>query len=67
MEYIKIYHGRIVYGNKNLNKTELVNLSLGYSSQINALWKELTVRETIEFILIFVDIQRKTFLVISKH
>ena len=44
-------HGRIVYGNKDLNKTELVNLSLGYCSQINALWKELTVRETIEFYL----------------
>jgi len=44
-------HGRVVYGDKDLNKTELTDLSLGYCSQIDALWKVLTVKETIEFYL----------------
>jgi len=44
-------HGRVVYGDKDLNKTELADLSLGYCSQIDALWKVLTVKETIEFYL----------------
>jgi len=44
-------HGRVVYGDKDLNKTELTDLSLGFCSQIDALWKVLTVRETIEFYL----------------
>jgi len=44
-------HGRVVYGDKDLNETELADLSLGYCSQIDALWKVLTVKETIEFYL----------------
>jgi len=44
-------HGKIVYGNKDLNETEMCDLSLGYCSQLNALWNLLTVKETIQFYL----------------
>jgi len=44
-------HGDIVYGDKNLNDTDLSKLSLGYCPQHNSLWKLLTVKETIEFYL----------------
>jgi len=44
-------HGRIVYGDKDLNNTEMYDLSLGYCSQFNALWNLLTVKETIQFYL----------------
>jgi len=44
-------HGNIIYGTKNLNETNMEDLSLGYCSQINSLWKLLTVKETIQFYL----------------
>jgi len=44
-------HGTIKYGEKDLNETDMANLSLGYCSQHNSLWKLLTVKETIEFYL----------------
>jgi ABC-type multidrug transport system ATPase subunit len=44
-------HGQIVYGDKDLNTTEMADLSLGYCSQYDALWKLLTVKETIQFYL----------------
>jgi len=44
-------HGKIIYGEKDLNETEIGNLSLGYCAQHNSLWKLLTVKETIQFYL----------------
>ncbi|ORX51393.1 hypothetical protein BCR36DRAFT_411859 [Piromyces finnis] len=44
-------HGSIKYGDKDLNDSDLSKLSLGYCSQIDALWKPLMVKETIEFYL----------------
>eukprot|EP00833_Pecoramyces_ruminatium_P001766 jgi/Orpsp1_1/1175798/evm.model.c7180000055233.2 len=44
-------HGKVVYGNKDLNTTDLSKLSLGYCSQHDSLWKLLTVKETIQFYL----------------
>jgi len=44
-------HGDIKYGRKDLNETDMADLSLGYCSQHDALWELLTVKETIEFYL----------------
>ncbi|ORX37478.1 P-loop containing nucleoside triphosphate hydrolase protein [Piromyces finnis] len=44
-------NGIIQYNKKDINKTELTDLGLGYCSQHDALWKLLTVKETIEFYL----------------
>ncbi|ORX75937.1 P-loop containing nucleoside triphosphate hydrolase protein [Anaeromyces robustus] len=44
-------HGKIVYGDNDLNKTEIGKISLGYCPQHNSLWKLLTVKETIQFYL----------------
>jgi ABC-type multidrug transport system ATPase subunit len=44
-------HGAVVYGNKDLNVTDTADLSLGYCSQHDSLWKLLTVKETINFYL----------------
>ena len=44
-------HGVVKYGEKDLNKTNISDLSLGYCSQHDSLWKLLTVKETIEFYL----------------
>ncbi|ORX51392.1 hypothetical protein BCR36DRAFT_325611 [Piromyces finnis] len=44
-------HGKIVYGNHDLNETKISDLSLGYCSQHDSLWKLLTVKETIQFYL----------------
>eukprot|EP00833_Pecoramyces_ruminatium_P012664 jgi/Orpsp1_1/1186696/evm.model.d7180000052567.1 len=44
-------HGRVIYGTKDLNNADLSELSLGYCSQTNSLWKFLTVKETIQFYL----------------
>ncbi|ORX84528.1 P-loop containing nucleoside triphosphate hydrolase protein [Anaeromyces robustus] len=44
-------HGKVIYGNNDLNDTSLSDLSLGYCSQYDSLWKLLTVKETIQFYL----------------
>jgi len=44
-------HGKVLYGNLDLNETEMADLSLGYCSQHDSLWKLLTVKETIYFYL----------------
>jgi ABC-type multidrug transport system ATPase subunit len=44
-------HGKIVFGKNDLNETPACDLSLGYCSQYDALWKLLTVKETIDFYL----------------
>jgi len=44
-------HGKIVYGNRDLNETETADLSLGYCAQHDALWSLLTVKETLNFYL----------------
>ncbi|ORX79813.1 ATP-binding cassette, sub-family A, member 2, partial [Anaeromyces robustus] len=44
-------HGKIVYGKNDLNETPVCDLSLGYCSQYDALWKLLTVGETVDFYL----------------
>jgi len=44
-------HGQVFFREKDLNKSNLVDLSLGYCSQNDALWESLTIRETIEFYL----------------
>jgi len=44
-------HGIVKYGQKDLNETDMADLSLGYCSQHNSLWKLLTVQETVEFYL----------------
>jgi len=52
-------HGDVYYGQKELIQTEMANLSLGYCSQHDSLWKLLTVRETIEFYLNICGYPRK--------
>jgi ABC-type multidrug transport system ATPase subunit len=49
--HISRTHGKVIYGHKDLNKTDLSQLSLGYCSQHNSLWNLLTVKETIQFYL----------------
>jgi len=44
-------HGKVVYGNRDLSQTDMADLSLGYCSQHDSLWKLLTVKETIQFYL----------------
>ncbi|OUM69520.1 hypothetical protein PIROE2DRAFT_38081 [Piromyces sp. E2] len=44
-------HGNIIYGDRDLNETDMADLSLGYCSQHDSLWKLLTVKETIQFYL----------------
>jgi len=44
-------HGKVVYGDKDLDSTDLSDLSLGYCCQSDALWSSLTVKETIDFYL----------------
>ncbi|OUM69510.1 hypothetical protein PIROE2DRAFT_19657 [Piromyces sp. E2] len=44
-------HSTIKYGDKDLNETDLSELSLGYCSQSDALWSSLTVKDTIKFYL----------------
>ncbi|OUM62917.1 hypothetical protein PIROE2DRAFT_43828 [Piromyces sp. E2] len=52
-------HGIVKYGQKDLNETDMADLSLGYCSQYNSLWKLLTVKETIEFYLNICGYPRK--------
>ena len=56
---ISCTHGMIVYGDQNLHKTRLGNLSLGYCPQYNSLWELLTVKETIQFYLKLYGYPRK--------
>eukprot|EP00833_Pecoramyces_ruminatium_P008735 jgi/Orpsp1_1/1182767/evm.model.c7180000082600.1 len=43
--------GKIFYGDQNFCNTNYADLSLGFCSQHDALWKLLTVKETIQFYL----------------
>jgi len=52
-------HGKVVYGNSDLNETDMADLSLGYCSQHDSLWKLLTVKETIQFYLNICGYPRK--------
>ncbi|OUM57886.1 hypothetical protein PIROE2DRAFT_48390 [Piromyces sp. E2] len=44
-------HGIVKYGQKDLSETDMADLSLGFCSQHDSLWKLLTVKETVEFYL----------------
>jgi len=48
---LPITHGLVRYGQNDLRDTDIADLSLGYCSQHDSLWKLLTVKETIEFYL----------------
>jgi len=52
-------YGVVKYGQKDLNETNISNLSLGYCSQHDSLWKLLTVKETVEFYLNICGYPRK--------
>ncbi|ORX45952.1 hypothetical protein BCR36DRAFT_372441 [Piromyces finnis] len=52
-------HGVIKYGEKDFNKTDIADLSLGYCSQHDSLWKLLTVKETVNFYLNICGYSRK--------
>ncbi|KAL6601983.1 hypothetical protein LY90DRAFT_509702 [Neocallimastix californiae] len=52
-------HGTVVYGDKDISQTDMPDLSLGYCSQHDSLWKLLTVKETIQFYLNICGYPRK--------
>ena len=56
---LPITRGLVRYGEKDLIDTNIAELSMGYCSQHNSLWKLLTVKETIEFYLNICGYPRK--------
>jgi len=52
-------HSKVIYGDKYLNQTGTAQLSLGYYSQHNSLWKLLIVKETIQYYLKITGYPRK--------